>query len=128
MKNESCPAKHHCIDYHLKRCEGCAVGDKILELSLENEKLNALLEKRRADEKCESTGEKPTYAEKRRFVERELSVLLSRVDSDIKRAFYFTSPAGDEFVRIEYTKKFARNVTVTGDNLLSLTKDVLKRL
>lgn len=39
MKNRSCPAHNHCIDYNCGACETCAIGNLILKLMRKNKRL-----------------------------------------------------------------------------------------
>jgi hypothetical protein len=67
------------------------------------------------------------YEKKEYFVRTSLKSLLFDVDKDILDVYY-KYQNDEEYVVIEFIKKDKIKVCVTGDSLLSITKDVLKAL
>ena len=66
---------------------------------------------------------------KSEFVANELTNLLVKMDSSIKRAEYVSLPNGEEFVHIyDTTERLAIKVCVTADSLPALTRDVLRKI
>ena len=67
------------------------------------------------------------YEEKERFVRTSLKSLLFDIDKNILDVYY-KYQNDEEYVVIEFIKMDKQKVCVTGDSLLSITKDVLRAL
>ena len=66
--------------------------------------------------------------EKKNFVSYYLSPMLRKADNKIHSAEYDTDSNGNEFVTITYINGCKKIVCVTGDSLIALMGDVIKKL
>lgn len=69
------------------------------------------------------------YEEKERFVRLSLKSLLFDIDKNILDVYYqHDNTTDEEVVTILYLHEDKQKVCVTGDSLLAIARDVLKRL
>ena len=66
--------------------------------------------------------------EKKNFVSYYLSPMLRMADNKIYSAEYDTDDSGNEFVTVTYINGYKKIVCVTGDSLIALMGDVIKKL
>lgn len=66
--------------------------------------------------------------EKKNFVSYYLSPMLRKADNKIYSAEYDTDSNGNEFVTVTYINGYKKTVCVTGDSLIALMDDVIKKL
>ena len=66
--------------------------------------------------------------EKKNFVSYCLSPMLRKADNKIYSAEYDTDDSGNEFVTVTYINGYKKIVCVTGDSLIALMGDVIKKL
>lgn len=66
--------------------------------------------------------------EKKNFVIYCLSPMLRKADNKIYSAEYDTEDSGNEFVTVTYINGCKKIVYVTGDSLITLMGDVIKKL
>ena len=66
--------------------------------------------------------------EKKNFVSYYLSPMLRKADNKIYSAEYDTDDSGNEFVTVTYINGYKKTVCVTGDSLIALMDDVIKKL
>ena len=66
--------------------------------------------------------------EKKNFISYYLSPMLRKADNKIYSAEYDTDSNGNEFVTVTYINGYKKTVCVTGDSLIALMDDVIKKL
>lgn len=66
--------------------------------------------------------------EKKNFVSYYLSPMLRKADNKIYSAEYDIDNSGNEFVTVTYINGYKKTVCVTGDSLIALMDDVIKKL
>ena len=66
--------------------------------------------------------------EKKNFTSYYLSPMLRKADNKIYSAEYDTEDSGNEFVTVTYINGCKKIVYVTGDSLITLMGDVIKKL
>lgn len=66
--------------------------------------------------------------EKKNFTSYYLSPMLRKADNKIYSAEYDTDSNGNEFVTVTYINGYKKTVCVTGDSLIALMDDVIKKL
>ncbi len=68
------------------------------------------------------------YEKKAEFVENELKAVLIKVDKNIAEVDYSRNEYHEEYVTISYKHNRYLKVCVTGNSLLAIVKDVMKKL
>ena len=66
--------------------------------------------------------------EKKNFTSYYLSPMLRKADNKIYSAEYDIDNSGNEFVTVTYINGYKKTVYVTGDSLIALMGDVIKKL
>ena len=66
--------------------------------------------------------------EKKNFTSYYLSSMLRKADNKIYSAEYDTDSNGNKFVTVTYINGYKKTVCVTGDSLIALMDDVIKKL